>query len=339
MPSPTETPSNWTIWRNNASLETTTAITVLTAICLLFCILGLAGNCMVIFLLGFRIKKNNFTIYILNLAIADFIFLLCAFVLKVHITIYSMQTLNVVKTGNLAPDWEYILNFDIYLLVACLFGYNTSLYILTAISVERCLAVYYPIWYQCHRPKKLSIVICFILWVISCLVTSSEFFICEQSQYVSEHQRFITKYSQSCKVVYVIIDILSFLIFTPFMVLSSAIMLIKIKKDSWKQQSSKLYIVIVATVVLFLIFGMPIRLVLHVQYKYQPGLPLWMGDLCPLLCSINSSINPFIYWLIGRQMGGKESFQMILLRIFREDLKERCQQNPHRSLSRTETAL
>ncbi|XP_069098138.1 proto-oncogene Mas-like [Pleurodeles waltl] len=252
-----------------------------------------------------------------------------------------MQTLNVVQTGNLAPDWEHIFKLFMYLLVVCLFGYNTSLYILTAISVERCLSVHYPIWYQCHRPKKQSIVVCFLLWVLSCFVTSAEFFICEQSKYVSEHQMFITKYSESCKVVYVIIDILSFLIFTPLMVLSSAFLLIKIKKKSWKKQSSKLYIVIAVTVVLFLIFAMPLRLVLHVQYKYQSGLPHWVSDVSPLLGSINSSINPFIYWFIGRHMGRKESFQVILMRIFREDMKEPYQQHPHRSSSRrgTETVV
>ncbi|XP_037377594.1 mas-related G-protein coupled receptor member X2-like [Talpa occidentalis] len=38
-------------------------------------LVGLAGNAVVLWLLGFCMKKNTFSIYVLNLAVADFLFL------------------------------------------------------------------------------------------------------------------------------------------------------------------------------------------------------------------------------------------------------------------------
>uniref|UniRef100_A0A8B9ICZ8 G-protein coupled receptors family 1 profile domain-containing protein n=1 Tax=Anser brachyrhynchus TaxID=132585 RepID=A0A8B9ICZ8_9AVES len=43
---------------------------------LLICLCGLVGNGAVLWLLGFRIRRNPITVYILNLAVADFTFLL-----------------------------------------------------------------------------------------------------------------------------------------------------------------------------------------------------------------------------------------------------------------------
>ncbi|XP_070420494.1 mas-related G-protein coupled receptor member F-like isoform X2 [Equus przewalskii] len=56
--------------------------TVLVSLC------GLVGNGTVIWLLGFRIKRNPFSVYILNLAGADFAFLFCKSVSGVNPLIY-----------------------------------------------------------------------------------------------------------------------------------------------------------------------------------------------------------------------------------------------------------
>ncbi|MBZ3883156.1 Mas-related G-protein coupled receptor member X2 [Sciurus carolinensis] len=53
---------------------------------LIILLVGLAGNAAVLWFLGFRIRRNTFSIYTLNLAAADFLFLCfntTAFVLDV----------------------------------------------------------------------------------------------------------------------------------------------------------------------------------------------------------------------------------------------------------------
>ncbi|XP_069488924.1 proto-oncogene Mas-like [Ambystoma mexicanum] len=318
---PTVTQENWTIWWNDSQLEMPAIKTVLNSMCLLVCILGLAGNGIVFFCLGIQIKRNKFTVYILNLSVADFMFLLCVFISKVLLIVSSDLT----QFRAQQPDLENILKVLTSVLVASLFGYNASIYLLTAISVERCLSVFCPIWYQCSRPKHQSAVVCCLLWMLSCLLNAAEFFICEQQTYVSQAQGFLTRYSERCTFVYFSIGFLNFLVFTPLMVFSSVTLLIKVKRDSWKQHPSKLYLVIVATVILFLIFGMPIRVILQLKHKDQSLLPVLSVHVAPLLSSINSSVNPYVYWFVGRREGGKCSFQMILQRIFREDTKEHKQ--------------
>ncbi|XP_069098137.1 proto-oncogene Mas-like [Pleurodeles waltl] len=299
------------MWRNNSQLERQITKSVLNSMCLLVCIFGLAGNGAVVFFLGFRIKKNKFTIYILNLALADFIFLLFT---------------SFVMTLDQHHDQDIILKILLPVLLLSLFGYNASLYLLTAISMERCLSVLYPIWYQCRRPKHQSAVVCSLLWLLSCLMTAGEIFICDKREYFSVGEDFPI-HNKWCNAIYFSIGFLNFFVFTPLMVLSSVTLLIKVKRNSWKRQPSKLYVVIVATVILFLIFALPIRVMLQVEYKYRILLPMIFVDMSSLLCSINSSVNPFVYWFVGHQGGGKTSFQMILHRIFREDMKEDTHQH------------
>ncbi|XP_069488925.1 proto-oncogene Mas-like [Ambystoma mexicanum] len=335
QPPPTVTEQAWAPWQNHTYLDRPIQIIAFNTMCLLVCIFGLAGNGIVTFFLGFRIKRSKFTVYVLNLAVADFMFLLCMSCLFMIVIVFIMQP----KQQHV--DMEQVIAFISYVVLACIFGYNTSLYLLTAISVERCLSVLYPVWYQCRRPRHLSAVVCGLLWVLSCLVTSTELLICNKDKFVSEDQAVSMKNTQRCTVAFVSVNLLSFIVFTPLMVLSSVTLLIKVKRDSWKQQPSRLYVVIVATVVLFLIFALPMRVMLQADYKLHGHLPMVLIDVSSLFSSINSSVNPFIYWFVGRWGAGKGSLQTILQRIFREDVKRDNRQHVEETAdnNRAETVL
>lgn len=54
--------------------------------------------------------------------------------------------------------------------------YSTSLYLLTAVSDERCLSVLWPIWYQLHRPTYLSALMYALLWAV-CPPDRTNFFL------------------------------------------------------------------------------------------------------------------------------------------------------------------
>ncbi|XP_058030882.1 mas-related G-protein coupled receptor member H-like [Ahaetulla prasina] len=113
----------------------------------IICSIGVPLNGIVIWLLGFQIKRNPFTIMILNLAIADFGFLAiweivcsCSFIQFIHFIPFGIPFI--------------ILNYLSYTL------YINGLFLLTAISIDRCVAVLFPIWHRCSRPKHLSPVVC-----------------------------------------------------------------------------------------------------------------------------------------------------------------------------------
>ncbi|NXW54935.1 MAS protein, partial [Eurystomus gularis] len=104
---------------------------VFAGVCMGICLWGLVGNGMVLWFLGFQMKKNPFTIYVLNLAITDFSLLLS---LLVKLPLFVISTVYCIFSD------EMWLPSCILLVLIC-FCYFTSMYLLTAISVERCLSV------------------------------------------------------------------------------------------------------------------------------------------------------------------------------------------------------
>ncbi|OCT87035.1 hypothetical protein XELAEV_18020728mg [Xenopus laevis] len=277
--------------------------------------LGIIGNGLVIWFLSFKIRRNSSTVYILNLAVADLCFLLV------------FTTLNIISLAlkveiPLVDKLEY-LDFisTLYpLILTCLFGYNTSLCLLTAISVERSLSVLFPIWYHCNRPRHLSSVVCISIWTMSCLLTILEFCYCYKPEYISIYTKLNTAVKE-CNIVFTIICCISYIAFIPLMTISSFVLLIKVCASSQQKQPPKLYIVITVTVIFFLVFGMPMRIFLLVWYKQHIFPPLIILNILSLFSSMNCSINPFVYFLVGRQgrSSGRLNLVIILQRVFRDD--------------------
>ncbi|XP_006868529.1 PREDICTED: proto-oncogene Mas [Chrysochloris asiatica] len=266
--------------------------------------LGFMENGLLLWFLCFRMRRNPFTVYITHLSIADISLLFCIFILSVD---YALDY-------ELSSGYYYTI---VTLSVTFLFGYNTGLYLLTAISVERCLSVLYPIWYRCHRPKHQSAFVCALLWALSCLVTTMEYAMCIDSE-GQGHPR------SECRAVIIFIAILSFLVFTPLMVVSSTILVVKIRKNTWTSHSSKLYLVITVTIIIFLIFAMPMRLLYLLYHEYWSTFGN-LHHLSLLFSTINSSANPFIYFFVGssKKKRFKESLKVVLTRAFKDEMQPR----------------
>ncbi|NWU58451.1 MAS protein, partial [Dromas ardeola] len=104
---------------------------IIVAVFIGFCLCGLVGNTVVIRFLGFQMKKNPFTVYVLNLAIADFSLLLFLLV---------TLTLHIISTVYNSFLFEHYLSYYT-LMVLFLFCYYAGMYLLTAMSMERCASV------------------------------------------------------------------------------------------------------------------------------------------------------------------------------------------------------
>nr|XP_056709287.1 proto-oncogene Mas-like [Euleptes europaea] len=270
--------------------------TVLSYVSIPVVILGLLGNGAVFQILCCRVKRMNYTVYVLNLAIADFTVLFC----NVAFTFLSLMI------------WSTFA-FDIFLYVVLdllwFFGYNSSFLLLTAISVERCLGVFYPFWYHSNRPKHLSAILCTLLWVISCLVTLVEYFTC-WSEFVNYKRQCYTKY-RAASIFLVTIS----LIFTPVMVLCSVITFAKVQRNSRPSSSARLYLTIVVTIVLFLILALPGRLAFLIGYWHPEAKLIWnVIEVSFFLNIVNSTLNPFVYFFVGRKK--KPRFQEPLTVVF-----------------------
>ncbi|NXQ86734.1 MRGRD protein, partial [Nyctibius grandis] len=107
---------------------------VFACVCIGICLCGLVGNGIVIWFLGFHMKQNPFTVYILNLAVADF-----SLILLFLLLILALLSLTA------CSYFENFISFYIDFLFAveflCHFFDLSSLSLLTAVSVERCISV------------------------------------------------------------------------------------------------------------------------------------------------------------------------------------------------------
>ncbi|XP_030046192.1 proto-oncogene Mas [Microcaecilia unicolor] len=283
--------------------ETMATLVLLSAFISLF---GMVGNGIVIWFLSFKIKRNKCTVYILNLAVADFLYLVSNFVISiVMFCITQAVYLSQINSDNIGR-----------LEIVSKFGFNAGIYLLTAISMERCLSVLHPIWYHYHRPKHQSAIVSALLWALSCLVTGLEYFICKGIENAEPG-------TESCTAVYIFTSTLYLLIIL-LMVLSSLTLVIRVQRISVYCHSPRLYIAVVISVVVFLISVVPMRLLGLLPYfkvVSKQFLTMYFYLITEVCSSINCAANPFIYFFVAslKQSRCTVSLQEALQRLFRDE--------------------
>ncbi|XP_063156062.1 mas-related G-protein coupled receptor member H-like [Candoia aspera] len=265
---------------------------ILICLILITCCTGFVGNGYVIWLLGFQIKRNAFTTFVLNLAIADFGFLILT----------ALRYIN--KATDITED--YIFNF------ICAFFYQimyiNSHFLLTAISIDRCVSVLFPIWHRCSQPKYLSPAVCALLWIFSFLLGGIHNIMLFMG---------VFEYYHLPSLHYLVTAVLCL----PSIAVSTVILFIKIGLKSKQKKRGRLLLMILITLLCYLILAFPLNvsrvLVWHFRIRTSPRLPFLIIMLCSCL---NSSINPVIYFLFGRrkQAQSKEGLKIILQKVFKE---------------------
>uniref|UniRef100_A0A8C9QBT3 G-protein coupled receptors family 1 profile domain-containing protein n=1 Tax=Spermophilus dauricus TaxID=99837 RepID=A0A8C9QBT3_SPEDA len=240
---------------------------------------GVTGNGLLILFLIFCVKRKPFTVYLLHLAIADFMVLLCSSIFQL------------VDSLHLHDD-----TWLSYVLLLMSFGYDTGLHLLTAISVERCLSA--PV----GRGLRL-------LWALSVLVSGLENFFC----LLAAEPRF-----PECRYVYAFSWVLTFLVFVPLMIFSNLILSVQVCCHLKSRLRAKLYVIVTATVVLFLVFAMPMKVLFIIVYYSNPSdESVWkFFPYLHLLSTINCSVNPIVYFVVGglRRKKSRKSLKEALLK-------------------------
>lgn len=272
--------------------------TVPITLCLatvLICLVGLVGNGITIYLFCFRIRLNQSTVYILNLAVADLLFVLgCCMVSLYFLCLYNrVQTSG--QSDTIFSGFGDFLNS---------FGFNSSLFFLAVLSIERCLSVSFPMWYKCRRPEHLSAILCGIIWIVSILITVLERFLLPEYR----------------SIVYTVISVV-FLLVTLAMLGATAVLLIEIQKTSMQRRPMKLYVVVVTAVITFLISLVPatiVRLLFFFAFIPAGRIKILSYIMISLCSAINCTVNPFIYIIVGRWKKGDPTARA-LESVFRED--------------------
>ncbi|KAM6252951.1 leukotriene B4 receptor 1-like [Porphyrio hochstetteri] len=115
-------------------------------------IIGTPGNCIVIWTVCTKIKQvSPSVLLILNLAIADVLVLI-----TLPIWIYSF-----------ADSWVFGVTFCKILVFVIYCSMYASIFLITTLSLERLMAVFYPLTVQRHKTKGKISLIMFLVWFLS----------------------------------------------------------------------------------------------------------------------------------------------------------------------------
>ncbi|XP_070798082.1 mas-related G-protein coupled receptor member H-like [Pituophis catenifer annectens] len=263
----------------------------LVGITFITCCVGFVGNGYIIWLLGFQIKRNCFTTFIFNLAFADFGFLASIVIYVIHQFTYFLR-------GNIQFHFFAFFSHMMYI---------SSNFLLMAISIDRCVAVLFPIWHHCSRPKHLSSTVCIFLWTSSCLLNGIMRIIKVFVNYSPLNFHFLV----------------TAIVCLPLITLSTVVLFIQVCLKLKQKNQGQLLLMILITLLCFLILAFPLSVFAMIisfsSSKADDQLKYWvMGSI--LFSCLNSSINPVIYFLVGRKKGtqSKESMKVILQKIFKE---------------------
>ncbi|XP_072494052.1 mas-related G-protein coupled receptor member X1-like [Notamacropus eugenii] len=257
----------------------------------LIVILGLVGNSIVLWLLGFRIQRKPFSVYILNLAGADALFLCSSFL------IYMNELLRFISSHVIVVVWFFLQHMF----------FIVSVSLVAVISTDRCLSVLFPIWYRCHRPKHTSATMCTVLWVVVILFSAVYCTLCWR------------KFSGPvCSNTIIMFQFVWFIVHTCTLCVSSLTLLLRVQCSSQRRQPPRLYLLVLLTVLVFLLCGLPIGIDNFIEFEtHSQFLPYWLR---PIMACVNSSANPIIYFFLGNQRcRRREPLRVILQRALGDE--------------------
>ncbi|MBZ3870498.1 Mas-related G-protein coupled receptor member X1 [Sciurus carolinensis] len=274
-----------------------------TVLALIISLVGLAGNAAVLWLLGFRMRRNAFSVYILNLAASDFLFLCFQItdflvdIIKMFLP-FSVPTYGIFRTGGII-------------------SYIAGLSILSAISTERCLSVLWPVWYRCRRPRHMSAVMCALLWTLSMFWGILDMVYCSTLIIDSE--------VDWCIKVDLIITAWLIFLFVTFSG-SSLALLGRILCGLRHKTLTRLYVTILLTVLVFLLCDLPFGIYLFlsdwISIDFDAFTCLYMVSV--VFSCVNSCANPIIYFFVGsfRQQLQSRNLKLVLEQALQDTPEE-----------------
>ncbi|XP_074083727.1 putative G-protein coupled receptor 152 [Macrotis lagotis] len=129
-----------------------------TAFLVTLLLLGLPANGLMAWLAGSQARHRTgkrLALFLLSLAISDFLFLVAAAFQIMEIRLQGHWPL-----GTAACRFYYFL-WGI--------SYSSGLFLLAVLSLDRCLMALFPRWYPCHRPSRLPLWLCSGSWMLATL--------------------------------------------------------------------------------------------------------------------------------------------------------------------------
>ncbi|XP_042557470.1 C3a anaphylatoxin chemotactic receptor [Dipodomys spectabilis] len=147
---------NHTDWSHDPRQASFSPVVIVSVVILgLTCLLGLPGNGLVLWVAGFKMRRTVNTVWFLHLTLAD---LLCCVSLPFNLA-YVLQ-----------GRWPFGWLLCKLIPSAVILNMFASVFLLTAISIDRCLVVLKPIWCQNHRRVGTARAVCGGIWALAFLL-------------------------------------------------------------------------------------------------------------------------------------------------------------------------
>ncbi|XP_067834435.1 mas-related G-protein coupled receptor member A1-like [Heptranchias perlo] len=277
--------------------------TIISAMLILTFLLGTPLNGAALWVLGYKLKrKNRFVVYVLNLVVSDFLFLV--FQAAHSVCLFS----------GVSPKAPALLVFR-SLIVAC---NEASAMLLTWISVERFFSVAFPVWWRVCRTKESAVAAAWAIWALSfCLGV-----LYGAIRSLASGGGGGRVQDSLISVEFVLTFLLPFLIFT----LSNSFIICRPSRPSKK--TTKLYGAITLNAVIFLMCWVPYHIFVFVYYRAlldgrpaQCAVGYYGAYYSVCLLHVKSCVIPLIYIFISSELKIKfrESLPSIFERRSSED--------------------
>ncbi|XP_048083414.1 C3a anaphylatoxin chemotactic receptor-like [Alosa alosa] len=283
--------------------------------CVIF-VLGVIGNGLVIYVTGYRMKTSVNSVWFLNLALADFLFTL--------FLIFSIISLSL---NHEWPFGEYMCKFNSLIQIINMFA---SVFLLTAISLDRCLTIWVVVWAHNKRTPNKARLICVFIWLLA-LACSIPFII---SRRVEKNRCTKSEAKLTTKQLAVFRFVVGFLI--PFLIITCCYVAIGVRaRRTNRRKKMRPFLVILAVILAFFICWLPIQIVDLIMtdqlYLHSINPNLFNGDvyymarkISPVAASLaflNSCMNPFLYMFMCEEFLQKlkRSVFVVLEHAFAEE--------------------
>ncbi|XP_054852559.1 chemerin-like receptor 1 [Eublepharis macularius] len=283
------------------------------------CLLGLVGNGLVIGIITFKMKKSVNAIWFLNLAAADFLF-----------NIFLPLTISYTALGFHWVFGRGMCKVNSFLLILNMY---TSVFLLTTISIDRCISVVFPVWSQNHRNPKSACLLSPLIWLLGCLMSSPSLVfrdttqlytgntICFNNYYLPNSPNDRPLHDMRLTTVNVTRFLAGFVM--PMTIITSCyvIIIFRLRRNRLAKSKRPLRI-IVAIIMTFFLCWCPYHVFNLLETQHSSALRPALEIGTPIVTAIavaNSCMNPILYVFMGQDF---KKFKMTVLSRLANALSE-----------------
>ncbi|XP_060679257.1 C3a anaphylatoxin chemotactic receptor-like [Hemiscyllium ocellatum] len=262
--------------------------------------LGVPGNIAVLWIVGFLMARRPVTVWFLNLAVADL--LLC-------LTLPFLLT-------QLAVDYQWPFGPFLCKLLPWLtvLSMYASVFVLTGISVDRCLAALLPLWFRRQRSLGRARLSCASAWGLALLMSLPSLLYRRTVQFAAGFPvRCVADYGEELgprqRAVSLTRFVFAFLLPLVVIAASNGLIAHSLWASRFSQPQSRRPCRLLLVVLLgFFLCWTPYHVVSVLLLSGDWRLQHWARTVDPATTSLaylNSCLNPFLYAFAGRQGRGQ----------------------------------